>query len=134
MARLQRSAVAATSSSVAFTNTPTTLRRRCSSALIVSAFWSEHTRGLCGQKIIPSAHAPRSATRRASAGSLTPQIFTRVTPAMLAGAAAIGPARLGQVERQPAVVRRLLLRVRRAERLRPLTERHVGGVLVLAAV
>src|SRR5829696_1449595 len=132
MARLQRSAVAATSSSVAFTNTPTTLRRRCSSALIVSAFWSEHARGLCGQKIIPSAQAPRSATRRASAGSLTPQILTRVTPAMLAGAAGRQPLR--QLERQVfALVWRLLL-TRRTELVGPLLELDLCGLLVVAAV
>ena len=48
---------------------------------------SAQARGLLG----PEDHAraprrPSSATRRASAGSLTPQILTRVTPAMVAGA------------------------------------------------
>ena len=36
------------------------------------------TRGLPGQKIIPSAQAPRSAARWASSRAVIPQILTRV--------------------------------------------------------
>ncbi len=74
----QTSAVSATWSSVAFTNTPVSSTRRCSCAPIASACSSVHTRGLPGQKIIPSAQAPRPAARWASSSAVIPQILTRV--------------------------------------------------------
>src|SRR5215207_6549903 len=132
MERRQRSASWATSSSGAFTNTPTSSSFRCSSAPIASASSTAQARGLPGQKIIPSAQAPSSATRRASAGSATPQIFTRVTP-----------ARLREIEWQPFVVlvrrlRRLrlllLLLLGRAQLLGPLGQLDLRRPLVVAAV
>src|SRR5215207_4424428 len=118
MERRQRSASWATSSSGAFTNTPTSSSFRCSSAPIASASSTAQARGLPGQKIIPSAQAPSSATRRASAGSATPQIFTRVTP-----------ARLREIEWQPFVV--LVRRLRRLRRLRLLLLLLLGRAQLL---
>ena len=49
-----------------------------------SAASSAQTRGLPGQKTIPTAQAPSSTARWASAGSVSPQILTFVTRTMVA--------------------------------------------------
>src|ERR671915_178099 len=134
MVRRHRSAVVATSSSGAFTNTPTSSSRRCSSDPIASASSIAQTRGLSGQKIIPSAQAPRSATRRASAGSVTPHILTRVVtrPRLRAEGHALEIKRWALREREGRPV--LFLELPAAELLWPLAQLHADGSLVVAAV
>ena len=72
------SAVPATSSSVGFTNTPTTSTRRLSAAPIGAASSSSQYRAERGQKFSPTAHAPTPQARTASSSDVTPQILILV--------------------------------------------------------
>src|SRR5919198_3824811 len=123
MPREQRSASSATSSSVAFTNTPTISSARRSSAPISSPTSGSQRRGLPFQKIKPIAHAPSSAARRASARLVVPQLFTRVmTPPMVAATA------LREGERLVALLGA------RVHRRRPVPERDLGAFELVTPV
>ena len=70
---------AASSSSVALTNTPTQAARRRCAPTIAAAVSGSQTRGERGQRIMPIAQAPWPTARSASSGRVMPQIFARVT-------------------------------------------------------
>ncbi len=82
-----RSAVRATVSSGALTNTPASSTRRRSSAPISSAAGTVQRRLEPGQKIMPSAQAPASAHSSASSSEVMPQSLIRggCTPGRLDG-------------------------------------------------
>src|SRR5919204_4399981 len=123
MLREQRSASSATSSSVAFTNTPTISSARRSSAPISSPTAGSQRRGLPSQKISPIPHAPSSAATRASSRLVVPQLLTRVmTPPMVAARA------LREGERLVALL------AARVHRRGPVPERDLGALQLVAAV
>jgi hypothetical protein len=68
-----------TSSSVGFTNTPTSSTRRRMVRAIPAAIAGSAMRLDCGQRMKPMAHAPSDAASSASSGRVMPQIFTRGT-------------------------------------------------------
>src|SRR5215211_8247896 len=118
------SACAATSSSVAFTNTPTSATRRRIAAAIPATTAGSAARGEPRQRMKPSAHAPSSTASSASSGRVMPQILTRVTPESVDGA---GPGLLDGArppERARAVAQRDPQRAGQAAR----AELHVEDV------
>src|SRR4051794_1856732 len=73
-----------TSSSVGFTNTPTSSTWRRTRRAIPAATGSSTARLEAGQRMKPSAHAPSDAASSASSSRVMPQILTRVTGSTLA--------------------------------------------------
>src|SRR6476661_4795092 len=73
------STMPATSSRWALTNTPTTSTRRRRPAKMRAASAGSHARGEPGQRMHPTAQAPRSAAIVASSSDVTPQTLMRGT-------------------------------------------------------